>query len=197
MSRELNYRDWEDVKCLCFVSESRNEPGENQSMNSVSPAEYNTQSGKKLKISPYIREHATDVLFEPDDEDISISTQVLDCVLKVLFPSSTYLILKAPIDIRKELISNIMLIGGVASIPGFNKRFLYELRRKLVYDKRYLKMQKLQGNINLVSSIFPAVHCAWTGASLIGGLSGLKGNAFEMDKNSYELNSCIPDWSSL
>ncbi len=69
---------------------------------------------------------------------------------------------RCPIDTRKDLIHNIMLVGGSADITGLDVRLAEELLHNLSEPnwKRYLQVIKPQ-NIHF---------CAWIGGSIIASL---------------------------
>jgi len=63
------------------------------------------------------------VLFEGGDVDeSSIAEVILDSLLKV------------PIDLRKALVSSILIVGGTAMIPGFIPRLYHELYKVLTQE---------------------------------------------------------------
>lgn len=79
-----------------------------------------TAEGKSWLFVPgWVRERAAEVLFENDNDDDqkSVVEAILDSLCKV-----------QP-DIRKPLISNVLLIGGTAMLPGFRTRLHQELLR--------------------------------------------------------------------
>lgn len=74
-------------------------------------------TGGTLLIPGWIRERTVEVLFEGDEDELSIPLCILDSLLK-LQP-----------DLRKPLISSMLLIGGISLIPGFQSRLKQELLR--------------------------------------------------------------------
>ena len=59
-----------------------------------------------LKVDGQTREGASEILFEQDRDRLSISTMILDALIA------------APLDTRKELARNIVIVGGTASQLG-------------------------------------------------------------------------------
>ncbi|BGP10542.1 hypothetical protein JCM10049v2_006434 [Rhodotorula toruloides] len=74
-----------------------------------------------IQVPGWIRERATEVLWEADgDEDErGLAAVVLDCLLKL------------PLDLRKPMASSILLTGGTAMLPGFFSRFKAALLAQL------------------------------------------------------------------
>ncbi|EMD33902.1 hypothetical protein CERSUDRAFT_67540 [Gelatoporia subvermispora B] len=71
-----------------------------------------------LVIPGWVRERATEVLFEGGDVDeSSVAEVILDSLLK------------APVDLRKTLASSILVVGGTPMLPGFIPRLQAELVR--------------------------------------------------------------------
>ncbi|KAG8748259.1 hypothetical protein FRC10_007649 [Ceratobasidium sp. 414] len=77
--------------------------------------------GRGVVIIPgWIRERAAEVLFTGGDVDErSIAEAVLDSLRKV------------PVDLRKELISSILVVGGTSMLPGFIPRLHAEIQALL------------------------------------------------------------------
>ncbi|KAI9566808.1 actin family [Boletus coccyginus] len=87
----------------------------------VPPASQQLGTGRGTLIIPgWIRERAAEVLFEGGDVDESSVAEVL---LEAL--------LKVPVDLRKTLVSSILVTGGTAMLPGFIPRLHAELLRAI------------------------------------------------------------------
>ncbi|KAG8690981.1 hypothetical protein FRC09_011775 [Ceratobasidium sp. 395] len=78
-------------------------------------------AGRGVVIVPgWIRERAAEVLFMGGDVDErSVAETVLDSLRKV------------PVDLRKELISSILVVGGTSMLPGFIPRLHAEIQALL------------------------------------------------------------------
>lgn len=87
----------------------------------VPPVSQQTGTGRGTIIIPgWIRERAAEVLFEGGDIDEgSLAEVILDALLKV------------PVDLRKTLVSSILISGGTAMLPGFIPRLHSELLQLL------------------------------------------------------------------
>ncbi|GAA5913253.1 uncharacterized protein JCM6883_005297 [Sporobolomyces salmoneus] len=75
-----------------------------------------------LSIPSWIRERSTELLFDSTLEtpdSLSIQSTILECVLSL------------PIDLRKPMMENLLVVGGTASIPGFIPRLKRSLLTRL------------------------------------------------------------------
>ncbi|KAG8212985.1 actin family [Butyriboletus roseoflavus] len=85
----------------------------------VPPASQQLGTGRGTLIIPgWVRERAAEVLFEGGDVD---ENSVAEVLLEAL--------LKVPVDLRKTLVSSILVTGGTAMLPGFIPRLHAELLR--------------------------------------------------------------------
>ncbi|XP_016108558.1 actin-related protein 10-like [Sinocyclocheilus grahami] len=125
----------EDIKVrVCFVSDLQRgmkiqEAKFNMDGSAERPApppdvEYPLDGRKILHIKGSIRDSVAEMLFEQDNEEKSIATLLLDTLVK------------CPIDTRKVLSENVVIIGGTAMLPGFLHRLLSEIR-SLVEKPKY------------------------------------------------------------
>ncbi|GAA5972583.1 hypothetical protein JCM11641_001911 [Rhodosporidiobolus odoratus] len=73
-----------------------------------------------IQVPGWIRERATEVLWEEGDQDeLGLSGVVLEALLKL------------PTDLKKPLASSILVTGGTAMLPGFFARFKASLLSQL------------------------------------------------------------------
>ncbi|CAH3197374.1 unnamed protein product [Porites evermanni] len=107
----------EDIKVrTCFVAPKFSGPeGEPRPASLVPKVDYPLDGGRILRIEGQIREQTFDILFDGDEEEKSLATCLLDSLLK------------CPIDTRKPLAENIVLIGGTVMTPGFKHRLMQEI----------------------------------------------------------------------
>lgn len=142
--------------------------------------QYPMEGDKILTIPGRIREFAAEALFELDGDMKSIATLLLDAILK------------APLDARKTLSQNIVVMGGTSMIPGFKHRLSQELKH-LVKDPFYAR------KMNLTSFKFhdpPSKenYTAWLGASIYGATDAV--NTQCTTREQFQQNGRhIPDWS--
>ncbi|KAG2186898.1 hypothetical protein INT44_003125 [Umbelopsis vinacea] len=150
-----------------------------------------TGEGKSWLFVPgWVRERAAEVLFENDNDDDqkSVVEAILDALCKV-----------QP-DIRKPLVSNVLLIGGTAMLPGFRTRLHQELLRVMrsptESEKRhYSSVLRLHQYLTFADEnggdVFKSNVRAWIGGSLAGSL---KTSGPEVLKERW--NGTVPDWST-
>ena len=77
-------------------------------------------------------------------------------------------------DIRKELIGNVHVVGGTAMIHGFKQAFYHDLHSTLAQDK---VLSHLHNDIKFVDSSFKENVAAWVGASVFGTLKGVSSSS--------------------
>ncbi|OWF35723.1 Protein phosphatase 1 regulatory subunit 37 [Mizuhopecten yessoensis] len=188
----LNEQILEDIKVrCCFVTNLKRAKaiqevvihGADESMLPTPPpsVQYPLDGGKVLNITGKVREQSCEVLFEQDNEEQSVTTSILDAILK------------CPIDMRLELASNIVIIGGTSMLKGFHHRIgseLYDLLRKPKYREqlsiRTFKFHKLPAKEN---------YAAWLGGAMMGSLETLPSRSVTRD--SYQLSGKLADWCSI
>ncbi|ELU15086.1 hypothetical protein CAPTEDRAFT_154792, partial [Capitella teleta] len=112
----------EDIKVrCCFVTSHERATMYNANEVSTSPLEgppavrYPLKGDRVATISGKIRERTCEVLFEEDCEGRSLASLILDAILQ------------SPIDMRRTLAENLVIIGGTSMLPGFNHRLRSEL----------------------------------------------------------------------
>jgi len=109
-----------------------------------------------MKIPYHVRVLAGNILFEENDEGDSITSVILESLLK------------CPQDIRAEISQNILLCGGTTMIQGFKTRLLKSL--KSISDPRYSELHGLKNGFNLLRHTHQPLILGWIGGSIIGSL---------------------------
>jgi len=127
-------------------------------MHNQAVVSYALAPDKVLQIDLFVRSRAANVLFEGDDEGTSVASLVLDSLAKC-----------AP-DIRAELASSILLVGGASMLPGFKKRLLNEISHLIQVSPPYSGLRGLQQSFQFVESMFGPNYLGWLGGSIIGSL---------------------------
>ncbi|GAB0092729.1 Actin-related protein 10 [Sergentomyia squamirostris] len=134
-----------------------------------------------VKVSGVLRETAFEVLFPEDNDNLGLPYLILDAILK------------CPLDMRRSLAENIVLIGGTSMIPGIAARLKEELlhlmETNLYKEKLFIKSFKFhnppsKGNFT-----------AWLGGSIYGGTDLLLTKS--LTKENYSKNNRVPDWIHL
>jgi len=109
----------------------------------------------------------------PDAHMITLGKERFDCTEVLFSPSATgrhdegfhsmvfQTLMKCPIDVRKDMYSNIVLSGGTTLLPGFHERLHNELSALLPPHAR----------VTVVAP--PERMCSvWIGASIVGSIEG-------------------------
>ncbi|XP_070385844.1 actin-related protein 10-like [Dermacentor albipictus] len=141
---------------------------------------YPLDGDKIITIPGSLREYAAEALFELDGDMKSIATLLLDSILK------------APMDSRKVLAQNIVVMGGSSMMPGFKHRLLQELK-SLVQDPTYSRKMNMN-TFKFHSPPSKENYTAWLGASIYGSTDAV--NVHCITKDQFITNNRhIPDWS--
>ncbi|ETW00596.1 hypothetical protein H310_07170 [Aphanomyces invadans] len=133
------------------INDPTNPVGSSSSAHASS--EYRLPDGNILQLGPE-KFRAPEILFRPDLIG-SEHTGVHDCLVQA--------ILRADLDLRKTLFSQIILSGGSTLFPGFGDRLLSEVRKKAPKD------------IKIRISAPPArQYSTWIGGSILASLATFK-----------------------
>uniref|UniRef100_A0A4W6DP28 Actin related protein 10 n=1 Tax=Lates calcarifer TaxID=8187 RepID=A0A4W6DP28_LATCA len=144
--------------------------------------DYPLDGEKILHVKGSIRDSVMEILFEQDNEEKSVASLILDALVK------------CPIDTRKVLSENLVVIGGTAMLPGFLHRLLAEIRL-LVEKPKYS---------NVLASKSFRIHAppakpnctAWLGGAIFGALQDILGSR-SVSRDYYNQTGRIPDWCCL
>uniref|UniRef100_A0A7G3A951 Putative actin-related protein 10 n=1 Tax=Lutzomyia longipalpis TaxID=7200 RepID=A0A7G3A951_LUTLO len=143
--------------------------------------EYPAGGEQIIRIPGVVRETAFEVLFPEDNDHLGLPYLMLDAILK------------CPLDMRRELAENIVLIGGTSMTQGLTARLQEELTHLLNSDlykgKLFIKSFKFH------SAPAKANFTAWLGGSIYGGTDLLLTRS--LTKDAYCKNPRVPDWTHL
>lgn len=119
-----------------------------------------TMAGKNIVVPSIVFETAVESFFDetlnPDSFDRSLP--------KILHK----LVSKCSIDLRKKLFPNILLAGGVSTIPGLMKRIEQEIR--VIDEKNETKFAEVVNFYQFSEIKNSPLFVSWVGASLLGSL---------------------------
>ncbi|XP_015587445.1 actin-related protein 10 [Cephus cinctus] len=135
---------------------------------------------KTIEIPGYVRERAFEVLWERDNDNLSISTMILDAIVK------------CPVDTRRQLAENILLIGGTTMAKGFASRLKSELNTLLKSDL-YSDKLKIQ-TFKFHKAPSKPNYTAWLGGAIFG-IADLPARC--LTKENYLKSNRVPDWVCL
>ncbi|XP_028677032.1 actin-related protein 10 [Erpetoichthys calabaricus] len=183
----------EDIKVrTCFVSDLQrgqniqkakfNLDGTAQRPDPPPDVDYPLDGETILHIKGSIRDSVIEILFEQDNEEKSIATLILDSLIK------------CPIDTRKTLSENLVIIGGTAMLPGFQHRLLAEIRA--LKEKPKYKQSLSNKNFRIHSPPAKPNCTSWLGGAIFGSLQDILGSR-SISRDYYNQIGRIPDWCSL
>ncbi len=141
---------------------------------------YPIDGDKILLIPGPLRESVCEVMFEMYGDEHTIPTLIIDAILK------------CSVDSRRQLASNIVLIGGTSMLPGFRHRLLMELR-SLAKSNRYeskLHFDEFKFHNNPCC----ANYSSWLGAAIFASTDIVSTRSVTLDQY-LKNNQTISDWS--
>ncbi|KAG0309836.1 hypothetical protein BGZ98_005376 [Dissophora globulifera] len=125
-----------------------------------------------LAIPGWIRERATECLFNGDEDAQSVTDTILEAVLK------------SPSDLRRPLLSSMLLIGGTAQLPNFQNRLVQEIKRSLQTNPRWKRLAGLAEAIRFLDDLTDEDRASLSSAvGFAGGRSG-SSNMMELEPPS-------------
>ena len=171
----------EDIKVrTCFVTTMERSSKLGTAHAPKSPPAVKYPGIKSINIPGEVREKAFEVLWERDNDNLSIPTMILDAIIQ------------CPIDIRRTLAENILLIGGTTMAKGFASRLKSELLT-LVKSNLYSEKLKIQTFMFHTAPSKPN-YTAWLGGAIYGTVD-LPLRC--LTKENYLKFDRVPDWVSL
>ncbi|KAM4664960.1 actin-related protein 10 isoform 1-T1 [Discoglossus pictus] len=183
----------EDVKVrLCFVSDLQrglniqaakfNIDGSAERPLPPPDVDYPLDGQNILHVKGSIRDSVVELLFEQDNEEKSVATLILDSLVQ------------CPIDTRKQLAENIVIIGGTAMLPGFLHRLMAEIR--YLAEKPKYKETLATKTFKIHNPPAKPNCVAWLGGAIFGALQDILGSR-SVSKEYYYQTGRIPDWCCL
>ncbi|EEA05491.1 actin family protein [Cryptosporidium muris RN66] len=160
---------FEDILFQCgIVKPQNNDIIDESNSDVIGNFEYNYISNdgmiyQIISIDQYSRTQPFELFFGDDKYDSEI---VYDIVIDGIIPS----IKACNIDIRKEIVQNILVSGGIAATYGFEQRLLSELKSTIGLDP---KLEPLGKFINIISPPISPFIRSYSGASIYASLPGL------------------------
>lgn len=178
----LTERVIEDIKVrTCFVTkQSRALAYKNSEQLQPCPdVEYPIDGIDVIKIPGLLREVAFEALFPEDYDYLGLPYIILDSILK------------CPVDTRKALAENILLIGGQASVPGITSRLLNELLKAMHSD--YYKDRLFIQEVKFHTAPAKSNFTAWLGGSIYSSTDCISNS---ISRENYLKCPRIPDWTT-
>ncbi|KAF9360899.1 hypothetical protein BGX26_007102 [Mortierella sp. AD094] len=94
-----------------------------------------------MAIPGWIRERASECLFNGDEDAQSLTDTILESIMK------------SPSDLRRPLISSMLLIGGTAQLPNLQSRLLQEIKRSLQMNPRWKTLSGLADSARFLDDL--------------------------------------------
>lgn len=170
----------EDIKVrTCFVTKHSRAQSfkNNETLQPCPDVDYPVDGYDVIKVPGLLREIAFEVLFPQDNDHLGLPFIILDSILK------------CPVDTRKELAKNIVLIGGTASAPGLAARLKSELLKLIESD--YYKDRLFINEVMFHTAPAKPNFTAWLGGSIY---SSTEFSTNSITRETYLKDPRIPDW---
>lgn len=178
----LSERVIEDIKVrTCFVTKMSRALAfrNNEQLQAAPDVEYPIEGSDVIKIPGLLREKAFEALFPEDNDYMGLPYIIIDAILR------------CPVDARKELAENILLIGGTSSVLGIKARLRDELRKllksNLYKDRLYID------DVKFHSAPAKPNFTAWLGGSIYSHTDLISNS---ITRESYLKHPRIPDWTT-
>ncbi|XP_012540859.1 actin-related protein 10 [Monomorium pharaonis] len=178
---DLSEKMLEDIKVrTCFVTTLERSAKLGTEIAPISPPDVVYPGVKRILIPGEIREKAFEVLWERDNDNLSLPTMILDAIIK------------CPLDTRRVLAENIILVGGTTMTKGFASRLKSELLALIESDLYKTKLKVELFKFHTAPS--KPNYTAWLGGAIFG-TTDLPLRC--LSKEVYLKTNRVPDWSNL
>lgn len=149
---------------------------------SPAPIDYCLNGQMTLRVPGNLREGACEIFFEIFGHEQSLTTMLIETILM------------APLDCRKSLAENILVVGGLANLPGFEHRLSRELKN---IDRNERFKRKIPDKFKFHRPICPRNYVAWLGASMFCTHSSIEMRSTSLDQWLNDGKKNLRDWSDL
>lgn len=177
--RAITENDWQDIDAcklietlslslICLDKEraenwtkwEASEEGEKPDIETLCKERLFPNNGKIFVVPPVVFETSTEIFFNENLNPTSFDLSLPKLLHK--------LVSKCPIDLRKKLFPNILLTGGVSTIPGLMKRLEQEIQ--VIDEKNNSKIAVIVKFYQFSEIKNTPLFVSWLGASLLGSL---------------------------
>lgn len=135
-----------------------------------------------IEVPGNLREGVCEIFFEIFGHEHSLTTMIVETILM------------APIDCRRSLAENVLVIGGMANLPGLEHRLSEELKH---IDKYQRFKRKIPDNFLFHKPLCPRNYVSWLGASMFCTPSSMELRATSRDQYVRNGKKNPRDWSDL
>lgn len=137
---------------------------------------------RTITIPGNLREGACEIFFEIFGHEQSLTTMIVNTIFQ------------APIDCRRSLGENILIIGGLANLPGLEHRLSEELKN---IDKYERFKKKIPDTFKFHKAICPKNYVSWLGAAIFCNPSSIDLRATTREQWIQDGKKNPRDWSDL
>ncbi|EFX72709.1 hypothetical protein DAPPUDRAFT_308104 [Daphnia pulex] len=142
---------------------------------------YPLSGNNNLTLDGSVREESAEVLFETDNEMVSLASMILDSILA------------SPIDFRIPLAENLVIIGGGSMMPGLKSRLVSEVK-DLQQHPKYLSRIALKA-LKVHRPPAKSNYAAWLGGAILGATEAIATRSYT--REVYLQTNHVPDWNNL
>ncbi|KAL7017045.1 hypothetical protein ACKWTF_010234 [Chironomus riparius] len=139
--------------------------------------DYPVDGSDVIKIPGNLREFALEVLFPEDNDYLGLPYIIIDAIIK------------CPVDSRKELAENILLIGGTSSMMGIKARLRDELRTLI--KSEFYKDRLYIDDVKFHNAPSKPNFTGWLGGSIYSATDLISNS---ITRENYLKHPKIPDW---
>lgn len=163
------------------VTERPGERSPTTSLAHLAPLVNYPMSGSQfLQVDGITREGSSELLWNLDNDFISVASMVLDAILA------------CPLDCRRQLADSLVIIGGTSMMPGFKSRLNQELK-SLLSDPKYEKLNMT--SFKMYKPPGQPLYTAWLGGAIFGASDVVVTRS--LTREQYLKDPTVPDWSNL
>lgn len=149
-------RQIKETCCAVAVNPAKIEEMTSLSSASQVKQQFKLPDGTNLDLGPAEIYRAPEILFQPD---------LIGTEYRGVHDSLVNSIMKTDIDLRRRMLSDIVLSGGSTLFPGFGERLLYEVR-KHPFSPKEAKVR--------IAAPPERQYSTWIGGSILASLSTFK-----------------------
>ncbi|KYM99442.1 PREDICTED: actin-related protein 10 [Cyphomyrmex costatus] len=178
---DLSEKIVEDIKVrTCFVTTLQRSAKLGTESALTPPPDVTYPGIKRIVIPGEIREKAFEILWERDNDNLSLPTMILNAIIK------------CPLDTRRVLAENIILVGGTTMTKGFTSRLKSELLALIESDLYKTKLKVESFKFHTAPS--KPNYTVWLGGAIFG-TTDLPLRC--LTKDVYLKTNRVPDWPNL
>jgi actin-related protein 10 len=148
----LSARDWRTVAKKVAVSALLRENGEEKQLPDQALLTVRAPSGVTVQVQPEDARACCECLFDTTVVEVSLG------------PAIVAVLQKTPVDLRKSVVANVLVIGGVAHVPNLALR----CHQEILHALRGSSLRALVQSVNFGRVVTPSVT-SWQGGSLAAG----------------------------